>query len=213
MEPNLGYYFHPSEYKTPVGHPRLDVNLYARPTLKHFDPESLTLWVEMDHELERFSITHPWYGPENPKLVAGRIVLQDRKEKTVHAFSFGGQVEITDHGEYTCCTMRSEAPIFDLNAYHRKEEMIVIEVEGLLARRRAHWLWDELEFEKRLARIEPLILCAVCLCEIERHQLALPIRTRNSQFWQLVNGIRAIRHTLQAVADWPETVPEVEEIL
>lgn len=177
-EPDLGYIFYPSARPGP-GHPRLDVVINNKPTERHFDPENARFnVVSAQRSVETIAVHHPWRGSPNFQATAGRIVLHDRLGKTVEAFSFGGELEISNESERTICVLTSPVPIFDLTASQSVVTLFVSEVETELARRRAELARERAlaTYDRHMAEVKPVTLYTSCLMAIRSRLEPLAMR-------------------------------------
>ncbi|MBN1318845.1 MAG: hypothetical protein JXA42_25415 [Anaerolineales bacterium] len=157
-ENDLGYKFYPRQYPNAPGYPRLDIVLRRTPTLQHYDPETLFVRVVSDNRgIERHIIHHPWQSQQvHFKVVAGRIIWQDRVHKTQEAFTFGAQLEIKSLEDKTICSLTSTAPIIPLgDELLSIPTLLALEVETLIAVRRAVWVHNHAGYIQRLAKVEP----------------------------------------------------------
>jgi hypothetical protein len=214
MISELGYYFHPLSQSGTHGHSQLDINIYSEPTEKHFDPIRVHLFVvKADQDLERVTISHPWTGASPLRVGPGRVLLQDYRDKVVQAFSFGGEMEITNHSLYTSCHLTSPAPIIHLVQGQDTPTILVTEFESFLARRRAEWAGNEMGFEARLAKIEPLTLFVVGLATIKEHLQHVPPQLRGESYRQEAHIINEAIQTVQENGHWPPSLPTLAELL
>lgn len=165
VQHELGYYFHPRRDPNAPGHPRLDVVLRPAPTHLHFDPEWVRLGVASTHGgIETLTAHHPWRGlGRRYRACAGQVTWADRKDKTVKAFTFGGELRIESEEAHTICVLTSPAPIIYFVRGNFVPTMLAIEVGTLLAKRRAEWVHDLGAFEKMLVAAAPLALYRACL--------------------------------------------------
>lgn len=160
---NLGYVFYPARRPHAVGHPRLDIFLRTIPTRLHFDPERVEIPALLPAgNVEMLLLYHPWPGTQSYRVYPGRLIVRDRVNKEVEAFTFGGQLEIKTGEDFTVCTVTSEAPILDLGLGQSVAEMLAEEVEILFAEQRAAWGRNLDALEQRLAEIDPLTLYLAC---------------------------------------------------
>lgn len=214
MSVELGYKFYSPKGPAALGHPRLDVNIYAQPTGEHFDPQRASFQVaEPGDGVDELKVTHPWHGQRRLRLCAGSIVIQDRHRKTVEGYSFGGDLEIVDHGSYSTCTVTSPAPIFDLSNPRSTETEIVAEFEAMLARRRARWGKDDRGFERRLATAEPFLLFAAALEEMEARLCEVPVANRDDPWWQVCGPLPLAIRALKQSHEWPRQLPTLDQLL
>ncbi len=161
----FGYYFHPAREEDAVGYSRLDITIRDQPTHQHYDPESVRIPVLTDRgEIQEYKIAHPWALGNSLDASAGRVELRDRKGEAIHAFTFGGQLEIQSGHDATMCSLKSPAPILHLildeptRLGHNPQTLLALEVEALLARRRASWVSHLTTYQERLAALDPLAL-------------------------------------------------------
>jgi hypothetical protein len=212
-EPELGYDFHPGTADRFPGHPQLDITLWEVPTQRHFDPEQVHFEITGNGRPEKLTISHPWTGPRQFRVCAGRIYIDDRKHKRVEAFSFGGNLEITTQQALTICRLSSTAPIFDMVKLDSLSTIMAMEAEVLLAERRADWDPQHPHtFEQHLATAVPLQLYACCLT-VMHEKFAHYHKHHNPLYHQLTHFVTSEINLLQDTGQWPPIVPRLEEIL
>ena len=91
--PKIGYLYHYPTVDHPTDKFRLDIYLSSIPTEKHFDVLHVITNTESQYGgLERLKVTHPWDFQSLYHVCAGKIILEDRKDKKDEAFCFGGQL-------------------------------------------------------------------------------------------------------------------------
>lgn len=162
---DLGYMFYPRQTPESPGHPRLDIVLRPTPTMQHYDPETLILnLVTSEGKIEKSIIHHPW-RPQIYKFqaIAGRIIWQDRVHKVQEAFTFGADLMINSCDDGTACILTSQAPIIPLSNDLAYPTLFVLEVETLMAARRASWLHNTGGYIQRLIKVHPQDLYCSCL--------------------------------------------------
>ena len=158
----LGYYFHPALHAGDPGYPRLDVNILAAPTHRHYDTRLLHLPIAYFGSVRQLDIRHPWRRASY-RVCPGRITLRDFVDKPIVAFSFGGDAAIEEWPDRTHCTITSSAPIVHLIEEEDSATLLGEEFESLLARRQGAWVGRQAEFESRLTRADPAALYLACL--------------------------------------------------
>ena len=164
QEYDLGYIFYPPENPNDPGHPRLDIRMQDKPTYQHFDPEHVLVNVFSTTDgLETLKLQHPWTGSDHFRVFPGRVTMQDRLNKTVAAFTFGGELAIETQEDKTTCILTSDAPILGLAFDHTISMLLTEEAEIFMAELRAGWAHDPEALEKRLAETEPLEFYALFL--------------------------------------------------
>jgi hypothetical protein len=213
-EPDIGYLFYPSEQPNHPGHPRLDVIIPAKPTHRHFDPQTAEyLTVSSSETIQHTHLHHPWTMEKQMRVITGRIFITDRKQKRVEAFSFGGHLEIGGDDTRTVCALESPAPIFPLFTIYDLSTWFVSEVEVLMAQRRAHWDPKQPHlFDKRLAAASPFLLYLSCLQAIQDRF------KKNPQAYDKLTrqGVHFVTNEIQQLQNnpaFPLSIPPVAELL
>ena len=161
-EPELGYRFYPPADPHDLGHAQLDVVIRATPTGEHFDPERFTCPIADRHGSAWLHVLHPWTQERSYRVCAGDILIADRKQQQIKAFTFGGALTVeTDH-QRTVCRLTSPAPLLEYSPQPMApEQQLIDEVNILFAERRA--AQDEEVFARRLAVVDPVQLYRACL--------------------------------------------------
>jgi hypothetical protein len=212
----LGYFFYPRSYPHAPGHPRLDITIPQTPTGRHFDPMTVRLLVRARSHItsvivETIRIHHPWPYESEFQACTGRIIIEDRHDKVVEAFTLGGNLNIVTKDTATKCILESSAPILELIDTNLLVISLVDEIEILLAERRAYWLPTIKTYEQRLVNISPLDLYTACL-ETLRQKYAQSHR-QDEESYQLVHFISDEIGSLKKQCLWPDKVPTITEIL
>lgn len=171
---DLGYILYPRRRPHEPGYPRLDVILRPIPTGHHFDPREVRLnIVTQDLLIERLTVEHPWTDAEDYTVCAGTVELADRYHKHLEAFTFGGALHIQTEEERTILELTSPAPIL-LPAESHLDQLLVDEVEIILAERQAIRGTEPGVFEKRLVSVPPLDLYHAILVALRERYHKLP---------------------------------------
>ena len=161
--PKIGYLYHYPSLDHPTDKFRLDVYISSIPTEKHFDVLHVFLNAESEYGgFERLRVTHPWEFQSSYHVCAGMIVLEDRKDKKEEAFCFGGHLTVKGNESLTECVLVSPAPIFEINNTNTMQDLLIVEVEMLLAEYRAEYA-NEDDFEIHLCAADPVDLYTACL--------------------------------------------------
>ena len=211
MDTELGYSIHPGDDFGSEWGWQLDINLYQHPTGEHFDPERMDLWmVGHDGEVGQTTVTHPWHGQRQLRICTGRIILHDRKNKAIEAFSFGGEIEILSEETCTNCRLTSPVPIVELVDSHDIQTMLVFEFEALLAMLEAHWGDNEAAFKRKLAAVQPDILFAAGAVAIQARFRRLPATESRRQ---VLHFLEQTIQEMQADDKWPSSVPALADLL
>ena len=208
----LGYYFHAADNDALHGHTQLDVNIYKEPTEKHFDPETLTIWtVDSKSGVGRLTISHPYQGQKQLTTSVGRILLRDRRDKVVQAFSYGSCLQLTAYQSHTHGVFTSPAPIYRLaDSFQDPASLVINELEALLAQAVAVRRHNGGDLKSTLARTDPFALFVAGLLAVKDRLRCLP--GGRSQ----VRTIRAIDAVIQALRlekKWPASPPKLSDLL
>ena len=190
---DLGYWFESFDKSDALGYRALDVNVYHTPPGHHFDPERVTFpTVNVGGALTTATITHPWRGRGSLPLAVGDIILRDRRQKRVEAFTFGGDVTLHVFADRTYCRFTSPVPFFQRSSHAHGEDggsVIAAEVEALLARRRAAGHGDDAGFSRRLAAVEPTVLYVATLKALEAHFVAMPASQHGRHYRRIIRDL------------------------
>jgi hypothetical protein len=163
--------------------------------------------------IDRLVVTHPWRGLGRWQAVAGRIILQDRREKIIEAFSFGGELRIKVAAGLTICTFRSPAPILPLNRLGEPMVMIASEFEALMAIYRTAWQMDDAGFYTCLAEADPADLFFAGLLEVRARFSRLPVKARGPGYWEAWNEVENTLSALERERGRARPVQTFQELL
>jgi hypothetical protein len=156
--------------------------VYSKPTEEHFDPDQLSVPVTgPDGSFEEIKITHPWRGFRKYKVSLGHIIISDRYEKKIDAFTFGGNLEISQYDTHVHCSISSPAPIIPLINVTSSEMLFVSAFEALLARLRTNYDSD-IDFEKKFIDIDPILLFTTGLVTIKDRLEDLPAKYQDENY-------------------------------
>jgi hypothetical protein len=210
----LGYRFAPPEYPNAPGSPRLEINIYETPTLKHFDPEKVILSiVNKDGFPDFLTASHPWHlGNETYRVCVGHVDLIDRNGKKVIAYTLGGEMHVKRESKKTHCILESEAPILQLGKMFEIPSLLASEIMILISKRSAAWLPDSLKHQRLQTCAEPMELYAACLKTLKAKYETYEYQglTHIIDFQNFItNEITA----LQKINRWPVSVSALEELI
>jgi len=208
----LGYSLYPPANSGALGHPKLDVNLYPTPTGKHFDPHEMTLPAcNPDQGAYHLTLFHP-VEPGEYQICIGRIILEDFSHTKVEFFSFGGHLQAENRAGDSYSQLISPAPIFDLGRFSVDEMVLVSEYESQLALLKASWRREDLDFEQRLAEIDPLALFIALTAAVENRLHLLPINSRNDKYWEFQHTIHAAIRFINPDGVLPAGSPTIQDL-
>jgi hypothetical protein len=141
-------------------------------------------------------------------LAFGRIVLRDRKDKVVEAFTAGGELTISISEGCTRCHISSPVPLYRLADESRVSPesaatSVVDKIEALVAIRRAKWNGNELEFQQRLTSIGPTNLYAAGLQSMLAALDRTPRHLRGVRYQEISRGVNTAIQAAQESGEWP----------
>ena len=214
MTRDLGYYFHPPDDPAMMGYLRLDIQIPAEPTERHYDPEKASFLVlAPEVGVDRMVVAHPWRGPRRWQVLVGRIILEDRREKIIEAFCLGGELRIGVEPRLTRCSIISPAPILPLDRLGDPLVMIASEFEALMAIYRTAWQMDDEGFYACLAEADPEDLFYAGLLEVRARFDRLPVKARGKGYWDAWNDVEKTLAALEKRGDRIRPVKTFQELL
>jgi hypothetical protein len=209
---DLGYLFIPRKNDNGVGYSRFEAILRSHPTEEHFDPEVLRLRVVSAFGgIEHLYINHPWVGEEHYRAIVSHVLLRDRKNKTVNAYTYGGDLRIEVNQDQTTCVLVSPATIFRMEGIISIPSLVAQETEALLAEIAAESKTDHMVFEDKVSTIDPLLLYGASLISMNSKYLDF----EHKYFNHILNLIQFIRHEinrLQGSGELPVPIPELVDL-
>ena len=216
--PEWGYVFYPGPSPKFSAHSHLDVNICAVPTDLHYDPERLIVPViRQDGALQSTIISHPWRRGHHLRVGCGRIVIRDRKNKIIEAYSLGGDLEITVSATCTCCRLTSPVPVFRLGVDSGSPEnvasSVVYKFEALVAIQRVRWGTNDLAFQQCLTSIDPSDLYAAGLQSIRSELEHVPSNRRGMRFYATAQAVDAAIYEARESGRWPAAPLTLDELI
>jgi hypothetical protein len=187
----LGYEFQAGENPDSLGHKLLIFNLYASPTGRHFDPHHVGLVIDFSERGVRHEILSFPLDSNEYHVCLGRITLLDFTNKEVEAFNFGGRLLAENQEGLAACRLITPAPIFHIHAYNKYETLLACEYEAELARLRAQWKRDDLDFDDCLADIDPVTIFLALTKDIQQLLSEIPATHRSDHYWELRHAIQS----------------------
>lgn len=210
----FGFYFHPSKQKGwEWGCQELDVNLQSDPTGQHYDPETFRVRiVDLDNRIDHVRIYNPWRGRNHFQVIIDEVVLRDRKDKVIEAFTFGGELKIESAEQCTHCSLESPVPIIDLRGEDSRAHLLAEEAIALIARRQAEWEHEPEKFEARLARASVEGIYFGVLKDLEKKYREFPDEERVAS----QDFLTFLQHQMDRTADMFDSIglpSSLEEIV
>lgn len=215
-----GYYLLPKPHLESPGHTGLLVAIRKEPTGKHFDPQSMRLWLRLlrdEHEEVRRAtlwIDSPTELPIRGSIhvCPGRVVLRDRRDKGVSFFTFGGSLEAVSVPGETVYSLRSPAPILQVTEnLESASDQLAFGTEELMGELQVKWGLDEEGFVRRLGQVDPFLFYVAALNSIlARYEHD---HTLQETFHGFYIALRTEKGWLMRRGEWPTPSPRLEELL
>lgn len=212
MEP-WGYYLLPKAHHDSPGYSGLQVAMREPPTKQHFDPEklhvrlcneeNLATWYSLKRQTPAFGLS---------RVCPGRVVLQDRFNKQIHFFTFGGSLETTATSDETVYALHSPAPILELSKNLTNiPDQLDNEVEAMMAQIEAAWGANDAGFAERLAQVQPQSFYQACLHTILDHYYR--VHSLRDAWPRFYRALTREKEWLQATGQWPPQPPLLLDLL
>ena len=218
-ERELGYRFEHFADPHAVGYRAVDLNIYSVPTEQHFDPDHVVVpTVNGEGTIAHTSIVHPWHGKAFYQLAFGNIYIRDRKGRVVELFMLGGAARITPADGHTHCHITSTVPIFHLASPigatdENRDSAIVDEIEALFAKRRVHWLKNDIGYEQRLTSLNPRTLYVASLKAVQDQLTAMPSSTHGEHYYTTLHRVHKALADMEARGVYLDHIPDFETLI
>ncbi len=217
MQIQQGYVYSPSPYNPPIGHPRLDIYLSSQQPLDLIDLKKARFSVFYKGDIKEIIITHPWQAvldQSTLRVCPGRFRVWEQDDDIHYGLSLGGELIIANEDEYTHLTLKSSAPIFNLQEEINSPGMILAsEVEALLAERQAAWGVDDEKYIQKLSQADPIKLFIAMIATIEQQQKQIPNNPRGNIYWSEEHTLHTIIKALDLAGQWPTRPAQLEELI
>lgn len=209
-----GYYTLEKPHPGSHGYSGLVVAIRKQPTVKHFDPETVHLYLRDEYGLPKgttLSLISPLDG-DTAHVCPGIIRLQDRAGEEVDFYTFGGSLETAVRPDEMVVVVRSPAPILELTDKEETvQDELAAETGALLGQVEINWLDDEEGFSHRLAEIDPLQLYKATLGSL-LHRFETDAALEQGFSAPLHNALRQEKRWLASQDQWPENPPTIKEL-
>ena len=209
-----GYCLQPKFHHNGIGFSGLLVAIRPHPTEAHYDPESVQLRLRDDNGAAQWVSLHQRAPFQQPvRVCPGHITLDDRREKKVEFFTFGGQIRPVLTETVTVYAITSPVPILGITppSLNTVAEKLALKAETALARADACWKRDRDGFRRCLGSVDPLVLYAAILEAVLCRDDMPPVLCADNR--TLAQAARQERRWLQESGRWPATVPSVPALL
>jgi len=209
---DLGFTLLPPLHPGSPGYDGLLVVIRKKPTDKHFDPNKLILPLYNEEDEIDWKTLSILSLPEADRICPGRVILADRLDKQLEFFTFGGQLKVMTEGEDLLCAIGSPAPILELvEEEETVANWLAAESEAVWAEVRAAWGIQDEEFERRLARADPLALYTATLHTIlSRWERNPALQEAHQHLW---DALSQEKHWLKTQGLWPDKPLTAEDLL
>jgi hypothetical protein len=180
-----GYYLEPKAHAFSPGYAGISVAIRARPTHRHYDPETIILCLLNQGSVERTQLGLLSRNPAVRRVCPGRVALQDRFQKRTDFYTYGAELFTISGKDETIYRFESNAPILWLN---ENEDSFPGHLEAqtgaLLAGIRTQWRRQDALFARQLAEVEPMDLYLATLRSIdERYARSRALRGNFNYFY------------------------------
>ena len=207
-----GYYLLPKSHPASPGYTGLLVAIRETPTRAHFDPESIHLRIIEDDKDTYWATFRSEVLFQKPNhIVPGQVSLRDRIDRRVQFFTFGGSLEVVSIPGETVYSLRSPAPILDLNgSLESVADQLAFSTEAMIAKQEARWGLNEYEFLRRLAQMDPFELYLAFIHSIlQRYQQSPDLRR---SFYHFYAALIREKKWLLEVDQWPFLPYELDQL-
>lgn len=209
-----GYCLQPKFYPGGIGFSGLLVAVRPQPTEAHYDPESMQLRLRDENGAAQWVSLHQRAPFQRPgRICPGHITLNDRREKKVEFFTFGGEIRPVLTEALTVYAITSPVPILGITppSLNTVAEKLALKAETALARADACWRRNRDGFRRQLGEVDPLTLYTAILEGVLCRDDMPPILCARNR--TLAQAARRERRWLQETGRWPASVPSVPEVL
>lgn len=181
-----GFLAHP-DLPDGSGDAYLLVALRDAPTLAHFDPERVAVWVNRGSRGERREITRATRASETA-FSWGEIEIVDRFGISNEYVAFGGHLTIAAAGEMTIAILISPAPILRRGGHSQGWDEAAVDLAAFFGR--VMIAIDYVPgFEARMAEAPPLARYAAFVADsMTRYRASTALRAAHPTLWALLGG-------------------------
>jgi hypothetical protein len=180
------------------------VALRDRPTLRHYDPEEVSVWVSRGPRCEQLVIDRATHDLERD-FSWGPVVMADRLGVTNESISCGGRLTVRDLGELTVVILASPAPILRRGGHSQGWDVAAVDLAAFFGR--VLLAVDYVPgFEARMTAAPPLARWAAFVGDaVGRMRASSPLRAERPVLWEtLLTEADRLRHDLPL--EWAEGI-------
>jgi hypothetical protein len=194
-----GYYLEPKAHTFSPGYAGISVAVRATPTHRHYDPETITLFLLNQGDVERTQLGIRSRSTMVRCVCPGRVTLRDRHQKRTDFYTYGAKLSTVSGQNETIFRFVSNAPVLWLGEAGDSFPMhLDAQTEAILAGIHTQWRRQDDLFARRLAEVEPMDLYLATLRSIEERYVRYPVlqvsfnyfygRLRREILWQQATG-------------------------
>lgn len=184
MLADWGFLAHP-DLPDGDGDAYLLVALRDAPTLRHFDPERVDLWVSRGSRGTRIEITRGTHDLDT-EFSWGTISIVDRFGISNDYVTFGGRLTVTEVGDATVAIFVSSAPILRRGGHSQGWDEAAVDLGAFFGRLMIAVDYAA-EFERRITESRPLARYAAFVADTSaRYRPAAALRNAHPAFWILL---------------------------
>jgi hypothetical protein len=184
---DLGFLAEPDLPDRP-GPAYLLVALRARPTLRHYDPETVEYWITSGGRGARASLTYDSRMPFEADFSWGLIRIVDRLSVSNEYLTFGGHLSADSIGGASVLVFTSSAPLLRRGGHSQGWDQGAEDLGAFFARLMVAVDYAP-GFETAVARADPVTRYAAFIDDLaERYRHSQPLRTTHAELWRLLQG-------------------------
>ena len=179
-----GFLAHP-DLPDLAGDAYLLVALRDAPTLRHFDPERVEVWVSRGSRGARLEITRSTHRLDS-EFSWGTIEIVDRLGISNEYVSFGGHLTVCEADGMTVVVLVSSAPILRRGGHSQGWDEAAVDMGAFFGRVMIAVDYV-VGFEARMAEARPLARYAAFIVDsVARHRSSAALRSAHPNLWTLV---------------------------
>jgi hypothetical protein len=110
------------------------VGLRDEPTLRHFDPEVIELWIHRETAGRRLDVTRDTKMPLEHDFSWGTVRIVDRLGISNEYVTFGGHLSAAEIGGATICVLSSPAPLLRRGGHSQPADTASFDLSAFFAR-------------------------------------------------------------------------------
>ncbi len=162
------------------------VALRAKPTLRHYDPETVEYWVTAGGRGTRATLTHASRMPVEAEFSWGLIRIVDRLSVSNEYLTFGGQLSADSVDGLSVVVFVSSAPLLRRGGHSQGWDEGAEDLGAFFARLMVAVDYAP-GFEAAIGRADPVTRYAAFIDDLaERYRRSQPLRSTHAELWRLL---------------------------